>query len=180
MPIYKKSSAFQAGNYRGVHLTSFLSKIVERIIGKRLLPILRSSFGGNQWGFTPGLGSRDLVTMLMMSWILAICRGKKVGTNLSDISGAFDKVFKEFMMAKLAVARVGTQFLNFLDTYLAPRCGQVAVEGELSDEFDISNSVFQGTVLGPALWNTFFADVASAASSAGGKEEIFADDLSVF
>jgi len=146
VPIYKKSSSFQAGNYRGVHLTSILSKIAERIIGKRLLPILRSRFGGNQWGFTPGLGSRDLVTMLMMSWILAICRGKKVGTYLSDISGAFDRVFKEFMMAKLAVARVGTQFLNFLDAYLAPRCGHVAVEGELSDEFDISNSVFQGTV----------------------------------
>ena len=29
VPIYKKGSAFNAGNYRGVHLTSFLSKIAE-------------------------------------------------------------------------------------------------------------------------------------------------------
>ena len=38
----------------------------------------------------------------------------------------------------------------------------------------------KGTVLGPPLWNSFFADIAIPASSSGGKPSIFADDLSVF
>ena len=45
---------------------------------------------------------------------------------------------------------------------------------------EIANQVFQGTILGPPLWNSFFADIANPASSSGGKPSIFADDLNVF
>ena len=70
--------------------------------------------------------------------------------------------------------------MNFFDAYLAPRIGKVVVQGEHSDEFTIDNSVFQGTVLGPTLWNSFFADVSIPAKSSGGRESMFADDLNVF
>ena len=81
------------GNYRGVHLTAFLSKTAERSIGKSLIAHLHSGkFGPHQWAFTPGLSARDLVTVSVMSWILSICTGHKVATYLGDISGAFDKV----------------------------------------------------------------------------------------
>ena len=92
----------------------------------------------------------------MMSWILAICTGHKVATYLGDVSGAFDRVFKDYLLAKLHSAGVGAQFLNFLDSYLQPRRAAVVVEGTASDEFEIANTVFQGTVLGPPLWNVFF------------------------
>ena len=36
------------------------------------------------------------------------------------------------------------------------------------------------SVLGPPLWNTFFADVDTPASSTGGRDAMFADDLNVF
>jgi len=84
------------------------------------------------------------------------------------------------MLAKLHACGVGATFLNFLDAYLAPRKGQVVVQGSYSDCFEIANSVFQGIVLGPPLWNTFFADVGTPASSTGGREAMFADDLNVF
>ena len=35
-------------------------------------------------------------------------------------------------------------------------------------------------MLGPPLWNSFFADVAVPAGSAGGQAAMFADDLNVF
>ena len=44
----------------------------------------------------------------MMSWILLICKGKKVGGYLGDISGAFDRVSKEYLIAKLNAAGVGS------------------------------------------------------------------------
>ena len=118
--------------------------------------------------------------MLIMTWILAVCTGKKVGAYLSDISGAFDRVFKPYLLAKLHGFGVGSRFLNFLDAYLSPRKGQVVVQGTYSDTFEIANSVFQGTVLGPPLWNSFFSDVSMPAKSTGGKEQMFADDLNVF
>ena len=71
-------------------------------------------------------------------------------------------------------------FLNFLQAYLQPRRAIVVAEGVKSEEFEIANQVFQGTVLGPPLWNTFFSDVTLPASSTGGEPSMFADDLSVF
>jgi hypothetical protein len=118
--------------------------------------------------------------MLMMSWILAVCRDCKVGAYLSDISGAFDRVFKTYILAKLYAAGVGSRYLNFLEAYLAPRKGKVVVQGTASEEMALENNVFQGTVFGPPLWNVFFGDVAKPARSTGGKEAMFADDLNMF
>ena len=180
-PLFKRGSAFLPGNYRGVHLTPIFSKIAEKVTCGHLIQYLQQcKFGKHQWAFTPGLGSRDLVTALMMSWILSICKGKKVGGYLGDISGAFDRVNKAYLLAKLSEAGVGPTYLNFLDAYLEPRVGQVLVEGTASDPFEIANSVFQGTVLGPTLWNVFFADIVDASCVAGGETSTFADDLSVF
>ena len=79
-PLYKRDTAFKAGNYRGVHLTSILSKVAEKVIGAPLIKHLTTGkFGDDQWAFTPGLSARDLVTALVMSWILMICNGKKSG-----------------------------------------------------------------------------------------------------
>jgi len=162
-------SAFNPSNYRGIHLTSILSKIAERVIGRSLVPFLQTrAFGPCQWAFSRGLSARDLVTALMMSWILAICTGHKIASYLSDISGAFDRVFRDYMCAKLYAAGVDSRFLNFLLSYLEPRHAAVVAEDVKSDEFEISNQVIQGTVLGPPLWNTFFSDVTIAASNTGG------------
>ena len=116
-------------NYRDVHLTTILSKIAEKMISINLMPFLQHRASGeNQWAFTPKLSARDLVTTLVLSWILAVCAGKKVGTWLNDISGAFDRVFKPYLVAKLHDFGVGPLFLNFLDSYLSPRKGQVVVQ----------------------------------------------------
>ena len=112
--------------------------------------------------------------------MLAVRSGEKVGAYLSDIADAFDTVFKPYLVGKLQQTGVRTTYLNFLDAYLAPRKGKVVVQGSSSEEFVIEDTVFQGTVLGPPLWNSFFADVADPARAAGGKEAVFADDLNVF
>ena len=70
--------------------------------------------------------------------------------------------------------------LDFLNSYLEPRIGRVSVEGAFSDCFDLCNMIFQGTVLGPPLWNVFFHDVINAAEKFGAYASIFADDLNAF
>ena len=92
----------------------------------------------------------------MMSWILAVCTGFKVAAYLSDITGAFDRVFRDYMLAKLYNAGIGTKFLNFLASYLKPRKAVVVVEGIESDETEIADQGFQGTVLGPPTVEYFF------------------------
>jgi len=50
----------------------------------------------------------------------------------------------------------------------------------MSDEIAIADTVFQGTVLGPPLWNTFFNDVSREAIYCGTEPAMFADDLNLF
>ena len=92
-----------------MHLTSILSKIVERAIGYVFLPLLNSSgaFGINQWAFRPSHSCKDLVTMKVTSWILAAHRGRKTAVYLSDISGASDRVAHELLIAKCRRAGLG-------------------------------------------------------------------------
>ena len=61
-------------NYRGVHLTSQVSKVIERVLAFRLvIPVARSLsiFGPNQFAYTRGRGARDVIAYLVRSWLLA-------------------------------------------------------------------------------------------------------------
>ena len=123
---------------------------------------------------------RDLVTLLVASWIMAMHIGNKVGIYLSDFAAAFDRVFKQYMLAKCRRAGASDCFLTFLSECLTPRRASVIVDGVSSDPFRIEDMVFQGTHFGPPFWNTFFADVSGPAASNGAKPAQFADDLNTY
>ena len=81
-----------------MHLTCNLSKVVERAICNPLILFLQQhGFGTAQWAYRKQCSARDLAFMCASSWVLAICGNKKVGVYLSDISGAFDRVYKQFL-----------------------------------------------------------------------------------
>ena len=50
----------------------------------------------------------------------------------------------------------------------------------MSDEIAIADTVLQGTVLGPPLWNTYFSDVTKVATDFEARPAAFADDLNIF
>jgi hypothetical protein len=56
----------------------------------------------------------------------------------------------------------------------------VVIAGARSDRFDLANMVFQGTVWGPTLWNTYFGDAACVLQGYGYTIVIYADDYNAF
>ena len=180
--LYKKKAVFSASNYRGVHLTAQLSKVAERL----LLPMLETHIshtvacGPNQFAHTKGRGARDALAYLMMSWILALIRRKKVAVYCSDVSGAFDRVRAERLLEKLRCKGVHPAFVDLAGSRLQQRSAQVVVEGQRSDKMLLRNVVFQGTVPGPTLWNLFYEDARRAIHEAGFVEIVYADDLNGF
>jgi len=176
-PLYKKGFVSNPANYRGLHLTSVLSKLIERLIGCVLTSFLHVSnaYGSSQWAFRPEHSCRDLITLLTLKWILAFHLHFKVGLFLGDISGAFDRVFTPTLLAKCRRAGVGEAFIRLLQDFFEPRTAQVIVDGVSSDPFTIQNQVYQGTVLGPPMWNTFFADVTVPLARLGFEDFKFAD-----
>ena len=59
-----------ATNYRGIHLTAQLSKVVERMIKRLFEPYLERTigFGPNQFAYRAKRGARDAIALLMMEW----------------------------------------------------------------------------------------------------------------
>ena len=52
VPLFKKGSVYQPGQYRGVHLTKIMFKTVERVIGLPLTRFLEQhGYGDAQWAF---------------------------------------------------------------------------------------------------------------------------------
>ena len=56
----------------------------------------------------------------------------------------------------------------------------MVVSGALSQVFGMEDMIYQGTVLGPPLWNVFFSDSASVLRSSDFQDVYFADDLNAF
>ena len=111
---------------------------------------------------------------------LAISRGFRVGLYCSDVAGAFDRVPSERLLSKLRAKGVHPKILKLLEDWLASRCALVIVDGQASKPLTLSNSVFQGTVLGPPLWNVFYEDCNVAIRSEHFKETVFADDCNCY
>ena len=181
-PLHKRDAHSDAKNYRGVHLTTILSKVVERVLALHLVRFLDCSdaFGPNQWAFRSKRSCRDLVTLLVCTWLRALRFGQKVALYLSDISGAFDKVDRGIMVARLRAAGVSNAFCELIHSYLDARHARVVVQSCQSHPYAIGNQVFQGTVLGPPLWNCFFKSVSEIIEAHQYTDAKFADDLSAF
>ena len=164
VPLYKKKSVYNPSNYRGIHLTAQLSKVMERLLKLLYDPYLSSisAFGPNQFAYTRGRGARDALAFLVMTWLKVLATGRKIGVYCSDVSGAFDRVRLERLVAKLKKKGIHPQIVAVLCAWLQERFAHIVVGGVSSVEMALRHMVFQGTVTGPTLWNLFFEDARNA------------------
>ena len=68
----------------------------------------------------------------------------------------------------------------FVTAWVQKRIADIIVQGQKSNPIELFDMVFQGTVLGPILWNIFYSDVRHPVRKRFFTETIFADDLNCF
>ena len=66
IPVFKKGSTYDVNNYRPISLSSVLSKILEKIVYKRLVSFLirQNFFHENQFGFGKKYSTSHAATLL--------------------------------------------------------------------------------------------------------------------
>ena len=177
--IHKRKSRADAKNYRGIHLTAQLSKVVERALGSVFIPWAESNelYGPNQYAYGKGKGYKDTLAVNVCNWLLQMERGELVGLYCSDVSGAFDRVDKKRLGQKLRATGLHPCVVALLESWLEDRVSRVVVAGEHSPDEPLADSVFQGTVLGAPLWNLFYEDARHSVTRKGFLESVFADDF---
>ncbi len=100
-----------------------------------------------------------------------------MGLYCSDVAAAFDRVSKVRLLSKLRRSGVSDQLMKLLSSWLDERTAVICVEGCRSKPFVLKDMVFQCTVLGPPLWNVYYADANVPVAKISFTETVFADDL---
>ena len=161
VPIFKKGSRLDPGNYRPVSILSAVSKILERAVNGQLVSHLNSRklLYEYQSGFRSKY-STDTCLMNLTDYVKGkVNNGELVGMVMIDLRKAFDTVDGDILIGKLSA--MGVTSLDWFRSYLFDREQCTQVGGKNSSFLQITCGVPQGSILGPTLFLCYVNDMAS-------------------
>ena len=173
IPLFKKGSKLDPGNYRPVSILNVLSKILERAVHSQLGEYLekRDLLFENQSGFRGGY-STDSSLIGLTDYIKGeMGKGNMVGMVLIDLQKAFDTVDHSILLDKLRA--MGASSVSWFESYLSGRTQCVEVNDTRSEFLDVTCGVPQGSILGPQLFLIYINDMNMSIDC---KLSLYADD----
>ena len=180
VPVFKKGSTYDVNNYRPISLLPVLSKILEKLVYKRLVSFLngQSFFHKNQFGFRKNFFTSHATALLVENITTAFEKKQSMFGVFLDLSKAFDTVDHKRLLRKLMHYGVRGLPLEWFPGYLNDRAQQVVCNNQLSDILKIKCGVPQGAILGPLLFLMYVNDFCRCITK--GKTIMFADDTNLF
>ena len=182
MPILKKGKdKSKVHSYRPISLTSCCCKLMERIINKRLNLYLETEkiIVTEQAGFRQYRSTEDQTTHLSQVIEDGFQAKKVTLATLIDLQKAFDKVWKDGLLAKLLQYGIKGNIYRWTKAYLQNRRARVIVDGKPSRQVLLRQGVPQGGVLSPTLFILFINDLVKEMPK-GIHAALYADDLALW
>ena len=128
-----------------------------------------------QAGFRPKRDTSEQVLALTSYIEAAYERKQKAGAIFIDLSAAYDTVWRDGLMLKLARTLKCKKTLKLLGLMTGTRYFHVCLGGDTSKTRKLKNGVPQGSVLAPTLFNLYISDIPATTSLKFG----YAGDLSI-
>lgn len=178
-PLHKKASRTNPSNYRPISLLSVTSKLLERIVHKRVMEHISPHLPDHQSGFRPQDGTVLQLSRLVHQISADLDASHKVFSCFFDLSKAFDRVWHEGLLTKLEHFGIRGRLLLWFKAYLLHRKQRVRVGTSLSDWLDVPAGVPQGSVLGPLLFLIYTIDLPHACTNSHVVCSQFADDTAL-
>ena len=181
IPLYKKGDASDINNYRPISLLSNISKILEKIMYRRVISFLNrhNFFFENQFGFRKKCSTSQAISLLINSITNSFNKNEKSLAIFLDLSKAFDTISIEILLKKLDHYGIRGLAYIWFKNYLLNRKQQVVCFGVLSSTINSSTMGFpQGSILGPLLFLIYVNDFNNCLTKS--KAVMFADDTTVW
>ena len=173
-------------NYRPIANLSFISKLIENIVKKRLLDHLTSNSLLNlfQSAYTnlpiprstrPRLHYFPFMTIFLMPSPCNKC------LCLLDLSAAFDTLDHSILLHRLFTwFGISSVSLQWFTSYISSRTSTVVIHPHSSASALLTCGVPQGSVLGPVLFNLYTTPLTSLISASSISDLLYADDSQLF
>ena len=169
-------------SYRPVANLPFLSKLVERLVARRLIDYLesRNKLSPFQHAYRSSHSCETALLCMLNDAFEAIDQGQVLLLVLLDLSAAFDVVDHSLLLSRLHDIGVVDNALQWFATYLGSRCQSVMCGKIESQTVGLKSGVPQGSVLGPLLFSLFINGIGSFIESHGARCVNYADDIQLF
>jgi len=172
----------QLKNYRPISNLSFLSKLLESAVQKRLQSFLDQTGGlpKQQSAYRRWHSTETALLRIYNDLLQAADRGEVSALCMLDLSAAFDSVDHELLLRRLEFRFGFTgDVLEWIKSYLTNRTFTVIHRAHKSSEVELECSVPQGSVLGPLLFILYTAELADIAVKWNVNLHSYADDTQV-
>jgi hypothetical protein len=167
----------EVDSYRPISLLPVMSKLFEKLMLKRLQPIIKEKqlVPTHQFGFRKNHSTIDQVHRIT-DIIEKTLENKGVCSAVFlDVAQAFDRVWHKGLLHKLR-SILPDHYYQLLKSYLTNRHFRVKHEDAYSELKSIKAGVPQGSVLGPVLYLLYINDMPTTSNSI---TATFADDTAV-
>ena len=177
IPIYKKGNKKLQENYRPICLLPTLSKLLEKIMYKRVNDFLikNNFFYKNQFGFRKS-SSTELAAIYLMNKLTSALNSKmNAAAVFLDMSKAFDCIDQTILLSKLQHYGIRGIALQWFRSYFSGRKQRVYFGNEFSSSInDVNYGAPQGSVLAPLLYLIYVNDMHLCVNQT--TPVLFADD----
>lgn len=163
MPIFKKGDNRNCNNYRGITLLSTLTKVLEKIIEKRLRWKIEPTLSEVQSGFRKGRCTQDHVFTIKEITSRIIERKKTAYLAFIDMEKAFDRVPRAKIWKCLRKREVSNKLIKVAKSLYKRTRNCVISKNLKSEPFITNEGVRQGGSLSPLLFIIFMDEIIKIA-----------------